>query len=128
MSIGPVSGNSIVLTSIPGQKIVWCSAVCQAANTQNVILKDSSGNTVFSASGNSTSPKQFGFGTFTSNGNNYTLTINSSAGQSMVLYDYDTLTLGTNIYLGYYTFIAEDGTDKDYNDTYLTIAWFLYAG
>lgn len=128
MSFGPVSGNNIVLNSIPGGKTVWCSAVCQAAYTQNVVLKDSNNNTVFSASGSGTTPQQFGFGTFTANGNNYTLTINSSAGSSQVLYSYDVITLGSNIYLGYYTFIAEDGADQDYNDTYLTIAWFLYTG
>jgi hypothetical protein len=134
----PTALKPITLTEIPPNTTVVYSAVCQAANTQIVTLTDSSGANVFTASGHGTSPKQITFGTFNSKefSGPYTLTIESSSSPtpkppytpSKVLHHYDTITSGTNVYLGNYTFIAEDGTDNDYNDLYLTISWFLHAG
>ncbi len=134
MSIGPVSGNGIPITLPTGKTIFW-SVTVQAANEQYICVKDSQQNQIFSTQGASSGggqPTQIAQGIFQAADptGNYTVYLGTNGGSqwSKVIYDNDTLTLGATVYYGQYTFITEDSTDNDYNDTCLQINWFQSLG
>ena len=132
--MNPVPGNGIGI-NLPAGKIVFWSAVVQAAWQQFVQLKDSSGNVVFTVEGASPdghSATQIGEGFFqpADPSGNYTvwLGVNGGASWSQVIFAQDALSSGGSAFLTKYVFAAEDGADNDYNDTYLQMQWFEYVG
>lgn len=134
MSIGPVLGNGIAV-SLPVGKVVFWSVLVQSSANQFIQLKDSTGNVVFTTQGASSSggtPTQIGQGFFQAGDatNNYTVWIGINGGGSwnQVLYNQDTIAIGSSIYFGKYIFGSEDWTDADYNDSYLQLQWFQYIG
>jgi hypothetical protein len=134
MSVGPVSGNGIAITLVPGKIVYWTVNV-QASYTQFVQLKDSAGNIIFTATGPSAgghAPTQIGNGTFSVNdqSGNYKVYIGINNGQSWssVLWDDMILYLGSKLMCSNFNFISEDATDQDYNDSCLTMTWFNSVG
>ena len=134
MTVGPVSGNGIAVTLVPGKLVYWTVNV-QASWSQFVQLKDSAGNVIFTATGASTgghSPTQIGNGSFPVNdqSGNYKLYIGFNNGQSWssILWDDMTVYLGSKLICSNYNFIAEDSTDQDYNDSCVTMSWFVSVG
>jgi hypothetical protein len=134
MSTGPVPGNGIPIT-IPAGKVVFWSALAQAAFVQFIELKDSSGVSVFSCQGASSdghSPTLIGQGFFQGGdqSGNYTMWLGTNGGGqwSQVLWAQDAIASGGPPYLTRYVFGTEDGNDNDYNDTYLQLQWFEYLG
>lgn len=130
----PIPGKRIAIT-IPLGKVVFWSALVQAAYVQFVQLKDSGGVTVFTAQGGSSdghSATQIGQGFFQAGdeSGNYTLSLGTNGGQqwSNVLWASDVLMAGSTPFLTKYVFATEDGTDNDYNDTYLQMQWFEILG
>jgi hypothetical protein len=134
MSNGPVSGNGIAV-SVPNGKTAFWTVTTQAAWQQYVVLADSSGNLIFTASGASPdghSPTLIGSGSFVSGdpGGNYQLFIgiNGGAQWSSVMWDVLPLTLNGATMSSSYTFISEDGADQDYNDSCVSLTWFEQIG
>lgn len=134
MSNGPVPGNGISI-AIPQGKVVFWSALVQAAWSQFVQLKDSAGNVVFTVTGASPdghSPTQIGQGFFQAGdpSGTYSLWLGIDGGSqwSSVLWTEDSISLSGTTYLSKYVFGTEDGADADYNDTYLQLQWFEYLG
>lgn len=134
MSNGPVSGNGIGLIVPTGKTAFW-TVTTQAAWNQFVQLRDSSGNVIFTATGNSPdghSPTQIGWGSFTAQdpGGNYAIFIGIDGGSqwSSVLWDELPLILGGATMSANYNFISEDGADQDYNDSCVTLTWFEQIG
>ena len=133
MSNGPVSGNGIPITLPPG-KIVFWSAMVQAARGQLVQIKDSADRVVFTATGASPdghSPTQIGQGFFQPSDPSaaYTVWLGTGDGVwSSVLWAADQIALGDTAYLTKYVFGTEDGTDLDFNDTFLQVQYFDAVG
>lgn len=134
MTVGPVSGNGIAISLVPG-KIVYWTANAQATWNQFVQLKDSTGKVIFTATGASTgghSPTQIGNGSFPVNDQSgkYKVYIGINNGQSWssILWNDVLLYLGNTLICSNFNFIAEDGADQDYNDTCLTMSWFNSVG
>lgn len=134
MSSGPVSGNGIPITLPPGKTVFW-TVNTQAAWDQFVVLADSQGHAIFTASGSSPgghSPTQIGAGTFVAGDatGKYKLIVGINGGQSwsQVIWDEITLSLGGTVLSGNYNFIAEDGADQDFNDTHVSLTWFNQLG
>jgi len=133
VSNGPVSGNGIAI-GIPAGTVFW-TATSQAAWSQFVQLRDSAGNVLFTAEGASPdghSPTQIGQGFFQAGdeSGNYSVWLGVDGGQrwSSVLWAQDSIAASGTDYLGKYVFGTEDGSDNDYNDTYLQLQWFEYLG
>lgn len=134
MSNGPVTGDGIAITLPPG-KIVFWSAMVQAARAQFVQVRDSAGQIVFTAAGASPdghSPVQIGQGFFQPADPTGTYTVwlgtDNGANWSEVLWAQDAITLGGTAYLTQYVFGTEDGADQDYNDTFLQMQYFQSVG
>ena len=133
MSIGPVSGNGITITLTPGKKVFW-TVTAQSAGNQFVQLKDVNGTVVFTATGvggANSDPKQIGSGSFVvPNNPNYTLYIGINNGSSWnrVIWDTEALFSGSSIYYNSLTFISEDGSDNDFNDSCTTLSYFNSLG
>lgn len=133
MSVGPVSGNGVAITLPPGKTAIW-TVTTQAAYNQYVRLNDSTGATVFQATGASPgghSPNQIGEGTFVVSQNGaYTLYVGVNGGQqwSQVIWDEITVSLGATMKCGNFNFISEDGADQDFNDSCVSITWFNSIG
>ncbi|MFJ5504737.1 hypothetical protein ACIPUO_11120 [Pectobacterium carotovorum] len=133
MSVGPVSGNGIVISLPQGKTVFWTVNV-QASWQQFVQVRDSNNQLVFQASGASQgghSPTQIGNGTFVTTGNGaYTIYLGVNNGQSwsQVMWDEITLNIGNKVYSSSFNFITEDGADQDFNDTCLTLTWFNSIG
>lgn len=133
MSFGPVSGNSIPIVLPPGKMVFW-SVIAQAANSQFVQLKHSSGDVLFTAVGASSGggPTQIGQGNFTIHAQSGNCTmfigINEGSSWSTVLWDDITISLGQNIMCSNFNFIAEDASDQDYNDSAVSLTWFNSVG
>ena len=132
--MNPVLGKAIPLT-LPAGKVVFWSALVQAAWKQFVRLQDSKGNVVFTVQGSSPdghSPTQIGQGFFQPSdpSGNYVLSlgVNGGAAWSQVIWAQDALSAGGTAYLTKYVFATEDGADSDFNDTYLQMQWFEYLG
>lgn len=134
MSNGPISGDGIAITLPPGKVVFW-SALVQAAYDQFVQLKDSNGNVVFTAQGPSASgyePTQIGQGFFQvpAGTGAYTVYLGTNGGSawSSVIWDQDQIDTGGTTYLGRFLFGTEDAGDNDYNDTFFQMQWFEYIG
>jgi hypothetical protein len=134
MSIGPVTGNRIAV-NLPIGKIVFWSALVQSSANQFIQVQDSTGAVVFTTEGSSSSggtPTQIGQGFFQAADTNdvYYIFIGTNGGQSWsnVLWTQDVLVNGAAILFGKYMFTSEDGSDNDYNDSYLQIQWFNFTG
>jgi hypothetical protein len=133
MSVGPVSGNSIPIVLPTGKTVFW-SVIAQAANSQFVQLKHSSGLSLFIAEGASSGggPTQIGQGNFTIHDQSGNCTmfigINGGASWSTVLWDDITISLGQNIMCSNFNFIGEDATDQDFNDSAVSMTWFNSVG
>jgi mannose-binding lectin len=134
MSTGPVPGNGIAIV-IPQGMVVFWSALVQAAFSQFVQIQDSNRNVIFTATGGSPdghSPTQIGQGFFQAGdpSGNYTvwLGINDGSPWSNVIWSQDAIANGGTSYLTKYVFGTEDGSDNDYNDTYLQLQWFQFLG
>lgn len=132
-----ISGAGIDLV-LPQGKIIFWSALVQATFSQFVQLKDSKDVVIFTAQGGSPdghSATQIGQGFFQSADpqGKYTLWLGTPANHgthrwSDVLMAQDTLTANGSTFLTKYVFGTEDGSDGDYNDTYLEMQWFEYLG
>ncbi|HEX7884718.1 MAG TPA: hypothetical protein VF474_01960 [Phenylobacterium sp.] len=131
MSNGPVPGNGVPI-DLPLGKIVFWSAVVQAANNQFVQLKDSNNAVLFTAQGSGVAPTQIGQGFFqvsaTSQACTVWLGIDGGAQWSQVLWTQDAVSDGGSVCMGKYLFVSEDGADQDFNDTCLQIQWFDQVG
>lgn len=134
MSTGPVEGDGIAI-SLAGGKVVFWSAMVQAAWDQFVQLKDPSGDVVFTATGASPdghSPTQIGEGFFQvpSAGGDYTVWIGIDGGEqwSQVVWGQDALTGNGQTYMTRFVFASEDGADQDYNDSFVQMQWFEHLG
>ena len=134
LAMNPVPGSGIAVTLPPGKVVFW-SALVQAAWSQFVQLKDSQGNVVFTVQGASPdghSPTQIGQGFFKPSdpSGNYTLWlgVNGGGAWSQVIWGQDSLSTGGTAYLTKYVFACEDGADSDFNDTYLQMQWFEFLG
>jgi hypothetical protein len=133
MSFGPVSGNSIPIVLPPGKTVFW-SVIAQAANSQFVQLKHSSGLVLFGAEGASSGggPTQIGQGNFTIHDQSGSCTmsigVNGGSSWSTVLWDDITISLGQTIMCSNFNFIAEDANDQDYNDSAVSLTWFNSVG
>lgn len=134
MSNGPVAGNGIAIT-IPAGKVVFWTALVQAAFNQFIQVKDGSGNVVFTVQGASSqggTPTQIGQGFFQASDPNgaYTVWIGVNGGQwwQSVLWDEKPISVGGTAYFDQFTFISEDSTDNDFNDTCLQMRWFQFLG
>jgi mannose-binding lectin len=127
MSNGPVSGNAIPIT-LPVGFTVYYSGMTQASWNQFIQLKDSHGNVIFTLSGSGPYATQ----SFTASDTtgNYTVYIGTNGGSqwSQVVWDEEVLNIGNTVYFGIFNFISEDGTDTDYNDSYLALYWFTFSG
>lgn len=135
MSNGPVSGNGIPIMLPPGMVIFW-NATAQATFSQFVALNDASNNRIFSVEGASTdghAPTVIGQGFFqvpSSVNGPYMLYLGTNGGSqwSNVIWTNDTLDNGGSNVMSRYIFGSEDGSDNDYNDTFLQMQWFARLG
>lgn len=134
MSKGPVPGNGLAI-SLPRSKVVFWSVLVQSSADQFVQLQDSQGLAIFTVRGASTSggvPTQIGQGFFAAAdpADAYTVWIGTDNGQrwSQVLWSQASLATASSPLFSKYVFASEDGTDADYNDSYLQMQWFEYLG
>jgi hypothetical protein len=104
----------------------------QAGNTQTA--KVLNGATVLATISGAGSVKLLNSATFTSPADTSKLTVqitNSGSQKSQVVSAYETVTWGTTVYAGQWTFAAEDvpnGGDCDFNDFVVTLTWTTKAG
>lgn len=131
MSNGPYT--SPVQFNMPsGKGVVWI-ATTQSGLPQTVTVTDAAQNTVISASGpgdGGQAPNIIGYGVFTSSnaGETYTVSIEANGQPSQIINDGLELGVGTTIMSGTWSFVSEDSSDNDFNDTSLTLTWFDKMG
>ena len=131
----PIPGNQIPPLVIPNGKRCFYTGAVQSSGNQYIVLENSKGNQLFVLQGKSSSggtPTPLGSGYFNADdpADSYTIKIgvNGGAKWSKVLWIQQELNMGSNIYCYQYTFIAEDYTDNDYNDSYCAIHWMDKSG
>jgi len=129
-----VSGVSISLAANPLPPNVPCvlSGFTQAGNTQTV--KVLNGSTVLATISGSGGLNPLVSAKFISpaNTSGVTVQITNSGGQkSQVLSSYTTVSSGTTVFAGQWTFASEDvpnGGDCDFNDCTVSLTWTAKAG
>ncbi len=117
----------------PNSKLVSVTASVQSSGTQTVAIKDSNGETVYQASGASSSGGNFTplqAGTFVTSGNGtYTVELTGGAG---VLADESAMVYNGQALIHNYIFATNDGGcsagDKDFNDLVVNITLFKNRG
>ncbi len=116
------SGPQGKIINIPNQASVFWSLASQSAGIQRLQIRDPSGNVIVDTSVLSTSLSNTSTGTFmTGNGGNYTVIFPSD---QTVMYDSASINTGRTIVSETSLFAAEDSTDNDYNDAFVTLTWF----
>jgi hypothetical protein len=136
------TGPSITLSINPLPPGVPCvlSGFAQSANGQTAKVLNGATvlATISSPAGSGAVrpmvPSSGPIATFTSPADTSALTVqisNSGAQKSQVISSYETVTWGTTVYAGQWTFASEDvpnGGDCDFNDSVVMLTWTTKAG
>ncbi|MDJ0837651.1 MAG: fucose-binding lectin II [Acidobacteriota bacterium] len=126
MSFGPTK-QPIEINMWPGKRAQW-SMSTQAAFTQNLTVKDATGKVLVNHSASGTGNYFAGTGTFVGGKNPHTVTLTANGRPSKVQYDGSAMVLGGKAQAKTYNFAAEDASDGDYNDCFVSITWFAKQG
>jgi len=129
---GPVPGTNIPIT-LPANKVIYWSAIAQAAYLQHIEIKAPTGKVVASAQGNGQPLRRFGEGSFNSGGGgvfHISIWVNTPHGPrpESVIFDEHKVVFGGQTKYGQFTFLGEDGADQDFNDTTLELHWWDRVG
>jgi hypothetical protein len=126
------AATAIPLQLVTGKNVFW-TVTTQAGLPQQVTLRDSNGNKIFSATGSNTGgqgPNLIGNGTFAANDitGNYSLEILGNGKPSQAIYTEAPLNYKGMAMTTTYIVNSEDSNDNDYNDTCVILTWFQNAG
>lgn len=111
--------------SLPQGKTVIVNFATNTTVQQSYSISDSSGTVVCKDSGTGTGPTAHSSQTFTANeGGKYSVSIIANGSNEKVLMSESSVVYDGTVYAQSYTFVSEDASDNDYNDTFLSINWF----
>ena len=122
MSTSTKNPNSIW---IPKTKHAWWSFVVNASKEQYLTITDASSNSIVTKQGSGNGAPTFvDQGTFQSTNPPYTVSIKSKNNEEEVLHGETTILNQDKVMLQTHVMISEDSTDKDFNDSFVTVTWF----
>ena len=118
------------LMHIPKGKNAVLVFATDAGNTQEVTIRDPQGNVVYSHSGSGYGKPTLQDTKVLENlaGGNYKVTIQANGKDQKVIMNDMFLSKNGQVCAQTYTFVTEDSTDHDFNDTYLNLTWFRNEG